>query len=1394
MKQAHRVLWLMACLMMPLQAAPLSVDEVPGPLEPWVDWVLHEVPDRDCPFLYNNHDQRRCAWPTSLALELDNDGGRFRQRWQVYQDSFLALPGDSKHWPQAVTVNDRSAVVQARDGRPMLYLAPGDYTVVGRFEWPQLPEALQVPADTGLLELAVNGQAIAFPDLNPQGQLWLREQDVGRKQQGEDDTLTMQVYRNVRDQIPLQVTTQIQLDVSGSQREVVLGKAILPDHIPWSIDSPLPARLESDGQLRMQIRPGHWTVNVTSRAPQQVSALSMPPQDAPWPETEIWVFTANTANRLVEVTGVPGVDPRQTKLPSGWQDLPAYRLSAGETMGLKVIRRGDPDPEPDRLSLQRQLWLDFDGDGYSVQDRINGTMTQHWRLEAQPALQLGRVVINGQPQFITSLPDSPAQGVEVRRGQLQLAADSRIEGDVSRIPAVGWQQDFQSVNTTVHLPPGWSVIHAGGADNVPGTWLNRWTLLDIFMVLILSIAVMRMWDWRYGLLALATLILTWHQPYAPQYIWAHLLIAIALLRVLKSGRFHTIVTWYRNLTLLALVLVVVPFMISQVRVGIFPQLEQAWRGTGPFAQTAHFSGGSSGMGMFAQEERTMDAASEPAPTTSRMRSLKNKRDVSSWSPDSYSKAENLARVDPGATIQTGPGLPVWQWRRFELRWNGPVQSDQQVNLVLQSPAATLLLNFLRAGLMAALALVMLLTLRPRGPGRPPAGTARTTATSLFAVALLAGLFAMPAEEVSAREAGISNAGQAVIANDLAGKDLPGKDLLDELKRRLLAPPECLPGCAQISRMQLSVSPAQLQMRLQVHTAEAVAVPLPASAGQWLPRQVTIDGRRAGDLSRDGRGGLWLKLPPGVHQVNLSGPLPQRNEFQLPLPLTPMQGNVSAEGWQVEGIHEDGRMEGQLSFIRRKDNQHAAGESLDPGNLPPFVRVERVLQLGLDWRVTTRVIRATPPGSPVVLEVPLLEGESLLSEDVRTKDGHVLVSMGGQERVFQWQSVLPISSRIELSAPDTPHWVENWKVDISPIWHMTYSGIPVVHHTSREGNWLPQWLPWPGEQLTLNITRPEGIAGRTLTIDGSQVQVQPGKRATNVQLQLVLRSSQGGQHTVTLPDNALLESVTIDDKAQPIRQENNTVTLPLVPGTQKVVLDWREDTGITLLQRSPSVDIGMTSVNSGINIEVARDRWVLFTGGPLMGPAVLFWGGLLVVVLIALGLGRLHLTPLKTWHWLLLGIGLVPVNIYMAIIIVGWLLLLGLRCKSELLPERRWVFNTGQVLLGLLTIVSLSVLFYAIQQGLLGLPDMQVAGNQSTAYDLKWYQDRSGAALPRAWVLSVPLLVYRLAMLLWALWLAFALLRWLRWGWQCFTVDGIWREPVKQQENVPASGQTKDPGE
>ena len=142
--------------------------------------------------------------------------------------------------------------------------------------------------------------------------------------------------------------------------------------------------------------------------------------------------------------------------------------------------------------------------------------------------------------------------------------------------------------------------------------------------------------------------------------------------------------------------------------------------------------------------------------------------------------------------------------------------------------------------------------------------------------------------------------------------------------------------------------------------------------------------------------------------------------------------------------------------------------------------------------------------------------------------------------------------------------------------------------------------------------------------------------------------------------------------------------------------------------------------------------------------------------------------------MLLAVGLTQTQVWAALLIVGWLLALGWRGRvaPDHLSQRE--FNALQLGLFVLTLAAIVLLFAAVKQGLLGYPQMQIAGNGSSVWDLRWYQDRSAATLPRAWVLSVPLWVYRALMLGWALWLAFALLRWLRWGWENVSRGGLWK--------------------
>ena len=703
-----------------VEARPLDPAEVPAPLQPWVEWVMHDDEQRLCPFIYNNVKQRRCAWPSSLKIQLQSESGQFQAVWQLYAPGWVQLPGNAKHWPQNVTVNGEAAVVVSRGNRPALELMPGKYLIEGYFVWNRLPEVFAIPPDSGLVEVEVNDSRIKFPDISEKGQVWLKQRGTDSKRERVTNSLNVQVFRRVTDEVPLQTLTRLDLEVGGEPREVLFDGVLLADFIAISLKSGIPARLEPDGRLRVQVRPGRWTIEIQARSPQPVNELVAPTGAAQWPDSEVWVFDARNHLRLVEIKGVQAVDPRQTNLPEPWRDLPAFELAPGDKMMFETIRRGDPEPEPDKLNLKRHLWLDFDGGAYTINDVVSGSMTRGWRLEAGGDLQLGRVLLNGEPQFITQQQGSTKRGVEVRRGAIKLSADSRWLGKINHLPAVGWDHDVQSLSATLNLPPGWTLFAATGVDQVTTTWLQRWTLLDLFLVLIVAAAVGRLWGFGAAALTAITLVLIWHEPNSPQTIWLHVLGAIALLRVLPPGKMQLLVKIYRSASVLALVVIVVPFLVAQIRIGLFPQLEKPWQTVGG-AQIGVTSAPVEAMPpapeLLEQDTMLADAYDESSDAMREgmlAKSLVRPKKAAAGS--SVQRQHKLAKVDPLANVQTGPGVPRWQWNSVELRWNGPVERDQTMSFKLLSPRVNLLLHLLRVGLLAWLGLFLLRAIGGKGSG------------------------------------------------------------------------------------------------------------------------------------------------------------------------------------------------------------------------------------------------------------------------------------------------------------------------------------------------------------------------------------------------------------------------------------------------------------------------------------------------------------------------------------------------------------------------------------------------------------------------------------------------------------------------------------------------------
>ncbi|MCK4493086.1 MAG: hypothetical protein KAU26_03465, partial [Methylococcales bacterium] len=342
---------------------PLTNDKIPDALQPWVNWVLEGQDDYKCPFFNGNYHRKYCAWPSSLTLNLTSKYGFFNSRWRVYSDSWVMLPGSEKHWPLNVTVNDERVLVIKRRNRPMIKLTKGLYTIKGNLLWDAIPENLSIPADSGLVSLTMMGKNIAYPEIK-ENSLWLKDGDRAQNTpKNIQNKLDIQVFRQINDDIPLQLITYLELEVSGQQREIKLPYALLKGFIPTRLQSELPARIESNGRLLIQVRPGRWHIELHARHPNELSHLALNIKDKNWPSSEIWVFKAQPYQRVVEIQNLSPIDPSQTNLSPQWKKYPAYQVNQGDVMKFNIIQRGDPEPEPNKLQLQRELWLDFDGKG-----------------------------------------------------------------------------------------------------------------------------------------------------------------------------------------------------------------------------------------------------------------------------------------------------------------------------------------------------------------------------------------------------------------------------------------------------------------------------------------------------------------------------------------------------------------------------------------------------------------------------------------------------------------------------------------------------------------------------------------------------------------------------------------------------------------------------------------------------------------------------------------------------------------------------------------------------------------------------------------------------------------------------------------------------------------------
>ncbi|MBL0029682.1 MAG: hypothetical protein IPO95_11715 [Rhodanobacteraceae bacterium] len=1353
--------FLMASIGVASAAAPTPI---PDALREWVPWALEGQERVRCPRLAGVDDDDAayaCLWPGELQFAARDDGASFALPVTVHARAAVPLPGDADVWPLEVSSEGRSlAVVANDDGVPVVWLAPGQYRIEGRFVWDERPESIALPASIARIALSLDGVAQAFVQRDDDA-LWL-----GRVAAtvAERDSLAVDVFRLLEDRVPARLETRFKFTVSGKGREEQLALVLPEGFVPVSLSGDLNARLDGDGTLALQVRSGEHWLSLVARATAPLAAVTTRTLPAPWPEAEIWSYRAQTQLRVTEPEGAAQIDPALAEVPNDWRELPAFALEPGQGLSIAERSRGLSLQDQNRLHLNRTLWLDHDGDGYTARDQVSGRMLRDWRLDLAPPYKAMRASENGEPVLITAGAHPGFSGVELRSRDLNLSATARIDAATSVLPATGWQQAFESVQTTLNVPPGFELIAATGADRAPSAWLDRWNLMDVFVAALIVFLFVVGFGKVAGLIPAAFVLLAWHEPDVPQ--WSLMLAIVAA--ILLSPRWREkLPRWSMRVAqgvLILPLLAAVPFVATQLRLGLHPQLEAEY---GRTSYSDYYGRNTMAAGMVPQQadnapmydqnvaEEAPMPASMPAPApVEQSQSLESVVVTGArMKSDNAYLPKKLKRYASNTMIQAGGGEPSWNWRSYSIELAGPVLQTQEVRLWLSPPWLTRLARFVIAALFALIAVRLV--------GIAFVWTPKLPLKRSAAALLLAGL---------------------AFGGSAQAQSLPDAEMIKELRERLLKAPECMPACGNIASAEVVASGSRIEVALTLHAAEHIGLPLPGNAQLLALDGVQLDAQAVNALYRDAAGTTWIDVPRGVHRAALRFSTAAADQIALAFPMAPAHVRFSGDGWEAAGI-EQGRLPNGTLELTRLSASTEAPRSGVAQRFEPYVVVTRELRFDLDWEVATTVQRIAPESGAFSIAIPLLTGERVTSEGFEVVDGAVQVRFADGDGALGWVSRLEAVDALTLSAPELAQRAEIWKLVASPTWNVRAEGVPGVH--PDDDATLQQFHPLPGEALTLAVSRPEAIAGRVVAIDQVALTSSFGKRSGEHTLTLSLRATQGGQHALNLPANAEVLRVVVRGETLNLRPEKGVLRLPLRPGVNTVEVGLRINEEPGLHPRLPMIDLGTHASNIELVMQLPSDRWVLVTSGPRIGPAVLYWGELIVMLLLAFAIARSGFLPIKLHEAFLLGIGFSTVSWWSLVLFAAVLAAFAWRARWPR-EGRHALFNLVQLALVVAALVAAGALLAALNGGLLGYPDLHVTGHSSTATNLRWFADQTAGRLPDASAWVLPMWMYRALMLAWAFWMAWFLIRIGRFVFESWTSGGAWSKWSAPKAKAPAA--------
>lgn len=1379
---------------------------VPDTLKPWVDWVLEDNPHVSCPVRATDGVRLNCIWVRATNVNVlrgETFGATFELQVTAFAESTLKLPYSESFKPQNFTLNGKAIAMGGGNSAPEVQVPVGTHSLKGELVWTEEsePRFLEIP-ESGIVRLTIDGEPVKHPNLRAGGsRLWFSSEITEEPSTNRGpDTEIVRVFRHFIDDIPQTLTTYIRVTVTGSPRTLDFGQVLSEEYEITDLTSRWPAILSSEGNLVVQVSPGTNEIQIDARATDQLNSFKYHKASDHWPNLEYWGIEPRHELRVLRMEGAPRTDLSQINAPRRMRQLNGFVLSAEDELELIEEQRGSTEPYASSFYISRNLWLNFRGDSYTVADSISTDVESAQRVTS--SIPLGEVRVNGSSRLITydNTSEDRLTSIYLKPDDSRLSSISKVSRSDS-LPANTWSVEAESLRTWLHLPPGWLLLWSHGVDQVDGSWLSKWGIWDVFIVLLLLCLVWGLGGWKWTAIVAGTVLISYQLDQAPTIGWVLLAGMCYALKAIKNVKFSKLASVSFWVVFVVVAAACVFHSTISMRNALHPQLAAQ-------SPTLEEKIASSFARRYTAEEiermgitdlsdffrKIPEQFNSTTPQTSTFETDVEMEEVvttGTYMPISDPSALIVSNKDDEETrlgaaargalqtpalkpfdptlpiaIQTGPGRPRWEWETVTLDWHGPVAQDKQMSLVLLPPWITRVIYGL-----SALATLLILSYFAylKVPGIKNCVKSVLPGASSVASLVLVGVLFSPQD---------------------AHAEIPDANLLEELEKRLLALPDCLNECAYLEQATVTLSDGVLKISMHIHAEDRVAIPLPNENGTWNLVDVRQETNQL-PLLRE-RSKLYTLLDEGVHEITLTAGVDELDQFDIAFDLIPGHLEIDAPNWRVEGLIRGQVGDRKLTFFRSGSVETASTSPTTSNFIPleitPYVSVQRQIVLTYEPSVITRVARVAPYSGEITVRIPLLPSEHVSTGGMSVEEDQMVVNLKDGQQIMVWESRLEETTAITLSAPSVSERSERWSIIGSDFWSYDYEGVVPIDVGASHTTFIPR----SDEVLQVDIQQSQPVPGYSITINDVNMFHEVGPQSTTSYLEMTILASQPGDIEVTLPEGANIESFNFAGEYQALPSNDaEIVFVPVQSGSNQYSIDWNTDAGVSMLYRPPGVSFSQPGVNVRTHISLPDNRWILWLAGPSLGGTVTFWSVLIALLFVAVAVSRIPGIALSTRDAVILTLGATLVHLSALVFVGIWFLAIWLKSRAKQEITRPWFYRVGQILFGVFTLLVIYIVVSTIVAALTNEPNMYITGWQSFDQSFVWFSDEMDGRVPSPWVLSLPMWVYFILILVWAMWLVFTLIKWIRVWWQSFKTPVLWvptnfRERFRRQKQTVAT--------